>query len=59
MAPPAYREPAVQGPSANGLHAHLLARFEADGADPVLLAHHAEGAGAISGCYLPLALYPR
>ena len=27
------------------LHAHLLARLEAAGADPVLLAHHAEGAG--------------
>jgi DNA-binding CsgD family transcriptional regulator/tetratricopeptide (TPR) repeat protein len=26
------------------LHAHLLARLEAAGADPVLLAHHAEGA---------------
>jgi predicted ATPase len=27
------------------LHARLLARLEATGADPVLLAHHAEGAG--------------
>jgi hypothetical protein len=27
------------------LHARLLARLEAVGADPVLLAHHAEGAG--------------
>ncbi len=27
------------------LHVRLLARLEADGADPALLAHHAEGAG--------------